>query len=241
MSAPAMKLSGLPEMSTTARIAASSRSRMSSASNSTFTASLSLLTGSPGRSKVTTAMPSSTTVVKRGHSVALQHQGARPCRPARRSRSARTARRAGASRCASVVTSRAPVAPNGWPIAIEPPITLVRSQSTSPTGPGSPSRSAQACEPHACTLREHLRGEGLVDLDQAEVAPGDARRARAPWAPRTPGPSGAASPDRPRPPRSSGGRPAARSPARRAFSSAMSSTAAAPSVSGDELPAVTVP
>ena len=53
---------------------------------------------------------------------------------------------------ASVVTSRAPVAPNGCPIAIEPPMTLVRSQSTSPTGPGRPSRSAQSREPHACTF-----------------------------------------------------------------------------------------
>src|SRR5262249_47721368 len=34
---------------------------------------------------------------------------------------------------ARVVASRAPVAPNGWPIAIEPPMTLVRVQSTSPT------------------------------------------------------------------------------------------------------------
>src|SRR6185312_8980971 len=53
---------------------------------------------------------------------------------------------------ARVVTRRAPVAPNGWPIAIDPPITLVRSQSTSPTGPARPSRSAQADEPHACAL-----------------------------------------------------------------------------------------
>src|SRR6185312_11171256 len=51
-----------------------------------------------------------------------------------------------------VVTSRAPVAPKGCPIAMEPPITLVRVQSTSPTGPESPSRSAQAREPHAWTL-----------------------------------------------------------------------------------------
>ena len=74
---------------------------------------------------------------------------------------------------ASVVTRRAPVAANGWPMAIDPPITLVRSQSTSPTGPGSPSRSAQLREPHACDVGEHLRGEGLVDLDQPEIAPGD--------------------------------------------------------------------
>ena len=51
-----MNVSGLPEMSTAPRTSASSRSRISSASNSTFTAVESLLTGSPGRSKVTTAM-----------------------------------------------------------------------------------------------------------------------------------------------------------------------------------------
>src|SRR6185312_4713357 len=49
----------------------------------------------------------------------------------------------------SVVTSRDPVAPNGCPTAIEPPITLVRFQSTSPTGPGRPRRLAQAGELHA--------------------------------------------------------------------------------------------
>src|SRR6185295_5532272 len=43
---------------------------------------------------------------------------------------------------ASVVISRHPVAANGCPMAIEPPITLVMPQSTSPTGPDSPSRSA---------------------------------------------------------------------------------------------------
>jgi hypothetical protein len=42
----------------------SSRRRPSSDSISVFTAELSLLTGSPGRSNVTTAMPVSMTVVK---------------------------------------------------------------------------------------------------------------------------------------------------------------------------------
>jgi hypothetical protein len=44
------------------------------------------------------------------------------------------------------------VAAKGCPTAMEPPITLVRSQSTSPSGPGRPSRSAQAWEPQAWTL-----------------------------------------------------------------------------------------
>src|SRR5690606_19064586 len=53
---------------------------------------------------------------------------------------------------ASVVTIRAPVAANGCPSAIDPPETLVRSQSTSPTGAPNPSRSAHAVEPHAWTF-----------------------------------------------------------------------------------------
>jgi hypothetical protein len=64
ISAPAMKLSALPEMSTIARIAGSSRRAMRSASISTLTAAVSLLTGSPGRSKVMTATPFSYWVVK---------------------------------------------------------------------------------------------------------------------------------------------------------------------------------
>jgi hypothetical protein len=31
------------------------------------------------------------------------------------------------SSCATVLTRRAPVAPSGWPMAIEPPLTLTRS------------------------------------------------------------------------------------------------------------------
>src|SRR6185437_2172568 len=50
------------------------------------------------------------------------------------------------SSLASVVRMRPPVAPNGCPIAIDPPITLRRARSTSPTGSANPARSAQACE-----------------------------------------------------------------------------------------------
>jgi hypothetical protein len=63
MSAPAMKLSCFPEISTTARTEGSSRRLISNASNSTLAAALSLLTGSPGKSKVMTAMPFSFWVV----------------------------------------------------------------------------------------------------------------------------------------------------------------------------------
>src|SRR4051794_21595098 len=64
ISAPAMKLSGFPEMRTTPRVLESSRRRISRASISTLTAAVSLLTGSPGKSKVMTAMPFSFWVVK---------------------------------------------------------------------------------------------------------------------------------------------------------------------------------
>src|SRR6185437_3994847 len=50
------------------------------------------------------------------------------------------------SSLASVVRMRPPVAPNGWPMAIDPPITLRRARSTSPTGSAKPARSAQACD-----------------------------------------------------------------------------------------------
>ena len=51
-----------------------------------------------------------------------------------RGRSCRSAR----SSLAMVVTMRAPVAPNGWPSAIEPPCTLSLSGSTSPTAVVAP-------------------------------------------------------------------------------------------------------
>ena len=39
------------------------------------------------------------------------------------------------------MTTRTPVAPNGWPMAIEPPVTLKRSKSTTPSGSLRPSSS----------------------------------------------------------------------------------------------------
>ena len=40
------------------------------------------------------------------------------------------------------MTTRAPVAPNGWPMAIEPPVTLKRSKSITPSGSLRPSSSS---------------------------------------------------------------------------------------------------
>src|SRR5687767_2285450 len=44
----------------------------------------------------------------------------------------------------SVIVMRAPVAPKGWPMAIEPPMTLRRARSTSPTGCRYPARCAHS-------------------------------------------------------------------------------------------------
>src|SRR5207237_8718947 len=52
-----------------------------------------------------------------------------------------------------VVRMRAPVAPKGCPIEMEPPMTLSRARSTSPSGSDNPARSAQA--PHAKPARLH--------------------------------------------------------------------------------------
>ena len=56
--------------------------------------------------------------------------------------------------CSSVTSTRAPEAPTGWPIAIAPPLTL--------TLRGIPAE--------VLVDRAGLRGEGLVGLDQVEVA-----------------------------------------------------------------------
>ena len=76
---------------------------------------------------------------------------------------------------ASVVTIRAPVAPKGCPMAIEPPRTLVMSQSTSPTGPGEPEAVGPGLGAPGLDVGQHLRRERLVDLDEPEVVPAEAR------------------------------------------------------------------
>ena len=61
-------------------------------------------------------------------------------------------------------------------MAIEPPITLVHSQFTSPTGPGSPSRSAHACEPHACTLLSTCAANASwISISPSSLQPSPAR------------------------------------------------------------------
>ena len=85
---------------------------------------------------------------------------------------------------------------------------------------------------------DHLGGEGLVDLDQVDVADGHSGAASAPAGWPRPGPRPMISGDRPLTPvatmRASGVRPSSR-----ALVSDMMTTAAAPSLSGQQLPAVT--
>ncbi len=65
---------------------------------------------------------------------------------------------------------RAPDMPNGWPMAMAPPLTLRR----------------WSCQ-HVAAV-DHLAGEGLVDLPQADVRPRVRPKRLSSWAPRTPGP-----------------------------------------------------
>ena len=86
MSAPAMKLSGLPLIITTARTLSSFSSRSMSAPNSSRTARVKVFTGAPGTSKVTTATPSCISVV-RAYGDAPVTSAPRPSRgPSRRRR-----------------------------------------------------------------------------------------------------------------------------------------------------------
>ena len=168
-----------------------------------------------------------------------RRRGRRP----RRCRAAPSILPVSASSLAMVVTMRAPVAPNGWPIAIEPPCTL--SLSSRPRPRPRCARAARARSrgsPSILSTREHLRRERLVHVDEVDVgeltcpALSSAlgmreRRARSAAGPpgrrrRTPSVRSAAS----------GLKPSAC-----AFSSLISNGAAAPSVSGLALPAVIVP
>ncbi len=64
---------------------------------------------------------------------------------------------------------RAPVAPNGWPSAIEPPITFTRSSSIAPAPLLSSTRN----------VGEDLRRERFVHFDEVDIREGQARRPRA--------------------------------------------------------------
>ena len=147
--------------------------------------------------------------------------GRRRCRASRRRsrRRGRAVRGRGGRGCAP------PEAPSGWPIAIAPPRMLTRSGSSS----GQPRDAG-----------ERLRGERLVELDRVDPRPSRCRRARAPcWPPR---PARCRRrPDRRRGRRSRRRGRAGRGRAARPARSSPSSSMLAPSMSGEELPAVTVP
>ena len=127
-------------------------------------------------------------------------------------------------RAARVPRIRPPEAPSGWPIAIAPPLVFTIS--------GSILQSVDA--------GERLHRERLVELDRAHVGPADAgageRAVRGLD-------RGEAEPLRlqPRTPRARRSGRAGASPIRSAAASEPSSTADAPSLSGDALPAVIVP
>ena len=89
----------------------------------------------------------------------------------------------------SVRTSRAPVAPTGWPRAIAPPLTFSRSGSSSPMR-SVPVQvlAAELGRRHRLHAREHLAGERLVDLHQRHVGQTQAPSAAAACRSRTPAP-----------------------------------------------------
>ena len=129
------------------------------------------------------------------------------------------------SSCSRVVVIRAPEQPSGWPIAMAPPLTFTRSGSSL----------------QLVGHRHRLRRERLVDLDQVEPLPPASPPGRAPCP--SPGPARSPCSRGARPPRRcphsgpSASAPAAPVSAR----SEASSRHAAPSLSGEELPPVTVP
>src|SRR5207237_2911709 len=139
-----------------------------------------------------------------------------------------------------VIVIRAPVAPNGCPMAIDPPITFSFDRSTSPIGSLNPARSAQyfdfnpsrfdnTCAANAScistrSMSARVRPARLSATGAASTGPCSSC---------SPGSSAAYAYDRMIP---SGEYPSAF-----ALSSLMSKTHAPPSVSGDELPAVTLP
>src|SRR6267378_2304632 len=130
---------------------------------------------------------------------------------------------------ARVVTMRPPVAPNGCPMAIEPPITLMMSSSISQPLSWNPFRLDSTCAANASWIS--TRPRSFQAMPARSSAFGTAKMGA--WRSCQPGSTAATAYDR----------MYARAvyPSVRAASSLMSSTAAAPSVSGEELAAVTVP
>src|SRR6185503_19318727 len=142
---------------------------------------------------------------------------------------------------ARLVVRRAPVAPNGWPIAMDPPFTFRRERSIFPTASVCPSFSlAQVSDSRAWMFEATCDAKAScisMTSMSARVTPARCRAlgtARAgPIRSCPPGSTAATAQDLMK---ASGSYPSAR-----ARASDIRRTAAAPSVSGDEFPAVTVP
>ena len=161
---------------------------------------------------------------QRSSSSAAPRSSPGPCRRRRTSSRGRSSRRASSRSLSSVVMMRAPVIPNGWPSAIAPPNGLSFSSSmphssrhgtTWAANASLSSTTSMSLDRHAGLL-EHV----LDRRDRAEAHDLGADRAR---------------------PRGDDARARLEARAPRAFSSDITSTAAAPSLSGQALPAVTVP
>ena len=88
-----------------------------------------------------------------------------PCRRPRTSSAGRSRPPVRSSSVSSVVISRAPEHPSGWPRAMAPPLTFTLSMS----GWSS------------LLPRQHHRSKGLVDLDQVDVVETRPDRARILW------------------------------------------------------------
>ena len=149
-----------------------------------------------------------------------------------------------ASSFTSVVVIRAPVAPNGWPTAIEPPITLSRARSTAPStaartpaavGPGTAtrvpedSRAPARRTPSACISTEIDVSSASSPARRAPRRYGGEHRRLQQLLARIDRRAGRRLPDV---------RDRGEAEAPFARSSLISSTAAPPSVSGDASPAV---
>ena len=171
MSAPATQMSGLPLTPHRGLIDRSRSSRSNSADElARARCRVILLTDSFGRSSVMTAMPSSR-VIAEGHADASCRSTtiAKPMPPAAQPSSSPNCPPRRRSSLSSVVVMRAPVAPNGCPIAIDPPITLSCARSTRRPAARTP-RARPTPATRTLEVRQHLRRERLVHLDEVDVA-----------------------------------------------------------------------
>ena len=93
-----------------------------------------------------------------------------PYRPQRTRSAAQTDRRAACNSFATVVTIRAPVAPNGCPIEMDPPITFNRLSGIDLTNRRTESRALRPIlGGESLNVAQHLRGKRLVHIDEIHI------------------------------------------------------------------------